>query len=80
MPHDSVAAATREGEGGVVPENADAKLSFRERVLSQTEQRTPLMDKMAALTDEEWDELTWRLKKHLHREMEARGIVMVKRD
>ena len=38
---------------------------------------TSLLDKLAGLTDAEWDELTHRMTKHFQRELAARGMVIV---
>lgn len=41
---------------------------------------TPLLDKLAALTDDEWAELTHRMSKHFERELHRRGLVIVAAD
>jgi hypothetical protein len=41
---------------------------------------TSLLDKLATLTDEEWDELTHRMQKHFQRELDRRGYAIVPKD
>ncbi len=38
---------------------------------------TPLLVKLAALSDDEWAELTHRMTKHFKREITARGLTLV---
>lgn len=39
---------------------------------------TPLLSKLADLSEEDWDELTHRMRKHFTREMAVRGLVFVR--